>query len=204
MATLAQDQAALRSPCPSRCGRQHPGSGTRPGGSPWTWGSSSNSSGSGPCGAPVLSTSSSPACAEVHFPDHRPPASYQVTSPALDHEAQLAFITGGGEPSKGSQPDALAAAVLAQSNALVSLVGQLAQGSSEPRLDAPSSTSVRGALSRQRLQQELCSPGSFAKKVRQNAAQRMNPTGLGEPDIATMTRYLERFGGYGKQPCWPG
>ena len=97
-------------------------------------------------------------------------------------------------------PKSIHHVVPAQSNALVSLVGQLAQGSSEPMLDAPASTSVRGALGRQRLQQNLTSsPHSFSRRIRLNAAQHMNPTGLVDPDFATMVRYLERYGGYGKQ-----
>ena len=135
-----------------------------------------------------------------------PPTRQQpkVPSPEVDHEERLARITGGGDaglPSaQSAPPDALAAAVLAQSNALVSLVGQLASGSAEPLLDAPSATSVRGALGRQRLQQELLNaPGTFSRRVRQNAMNRMNPTGLGETTGATMTQYLERYGGYGKQ-----
>ena len=135
-----------------------------------------------------------------------PPTRQQpkVPSPTFDHEAQLALITGEGDVPPAtlgdSQPSSLAAAVLAQSNALVSLVGQLAQGSAEPMLDAPSSTSVRGALGRQKLQQELLSsPGAMARRIRQNAALRMNPTGLTDGDRATLTRYLERFGGFGKQ-----
>ena len=134
-----------------------------------------------------------------------PPTRQQpkVPSPTFDHEAQLALITGEGDVPPAtlgdSQPSSLAAAVLAQSNALVSLVGQLAQGSAEPMLDAPSSTSVRGALGRQKLQQELLSsPGAMARRS-QNAALRMNPTGLTDGDRATLTRYLERFGGFGKQ-----
>ena len=135
-----------------------------------------------------------------------PPTRQQpkVPSPTFDHEAQLALITGEGDVPPAtlgdSQPSSLAAAVLAQSNALVSLLGKLAQGSAEPMtLDAPSSTSVRGALGRQKLQQELLSsPGAMARRIRQNAALRMNPTGLTDGDRATLTRYLERFGGFGK------
>ena len=45
------------------------------------------------------------------------------------------------------------------------------QGLSEPMLDAPASSSVRGALGRQKLQQELSSfPEPFSHRIRQNAA----------------------------------
>ena len=64
----------------------------------------------------------------------------------------------------------------------------------------PASTSVRGALGRQKLQQELSLfPGVLSRRIRQNAAQRMNPTSLVDPDFATMVRCLERYGGYGRQ-----
>ncbi|CAE7377532.1 unnamed protein product, partial [Symbiodinium microadriaticum] len=152
--------------------------------------------------AKQLATLLPPPAGRNSLDDQGPAAG--VPSPTFDHEAQLALITGEGDVPPAtlgdSQPSSLAAAVLAQSNALVSLVGQLAQGSAEPMLDAPSSTSVRGALGRQKLQQELLSsPGAMARRIRQNAALRMNPTGLTDGDRATLTRYLERFGGFGKQ-----
>ena len=90
-------------------------------------------------------------------------------------------------------PSALASAVLAQSQALVSLVAQLAQNSGEPLLDAPSATSVRGAAGRQKLQQELqATPNLFSKKIRENACRRMDPSGLVAPDCPTMIRYLDK------------
>ena len=95
----------------------------------------------------------------------------------------------------------LASAILAQSQALMTLASQLGQSGADPCFDAPaSSTSVRGALGRQRLQAELLSsPGSFARRVRENARRRMDPSGLTGADHPTLVRYLERFGGYGKQ-----
>ena len=120
-------------------------------------------------------------------------------SPLIDHEQQLADTIGGGGAGLEDNP-ALASAVLAQSQALVSLVSQLAQGSGDVLLEAPSATSVRGATGRQRLQQELLNnPGHFAKRVRENALRRMDPSGMVPPDHPTMVRYLERFGGYSKQ-----
>ena len=88
-----------------------------------------------------------------------------------------------------------------QSQALMTLASQLGQSGADPCLDAPaSSTSVRGALGRQRLQAELLSsPGSFARRVRENALRRMDPSGLTGAEHPTLVRYLERFGGYGKQ-----
>ena len=79
-------------------------------------------------------------------------------------------------------------------------LGSLPKKSSEPLLDSPSTTSVRGALGRQKLQKELATtPGVFSQRIHENAAHRMNPTGLVGGDFATMVRYLERYGGYGKQ-----
>ncbi|CAE7356391.1 unnamed protein product, partial [Symbiodinium microadriaticum] len=131
-----------------------------------------------------------------------PPPARQApkrASPMVDLEAQLADTIGGGDGAPEA-PSALASAVLAQSQALVSLVAQLAQNSGEPLLDAPSATSVRGAAGRQKLQQELQSaPGSFSKKIRENACRRMDPSGLVTPDCPTMVRYLERYGSFAKQ-----
>ena len=130
-----------------------------------------------------------------------PPPTRQVPkqpSPQEDLEQQLAVTIGGGDAAP--DPHSLASAVLAQSQALVSLVSQLAQAGNEPILDGPSSTSVRGAVGRQRLQQELVShPGSFAKRIRENAVRRMDPSGLTSIDSPTLVRYLERFGGFGRQ-----
>ena len=110
-----------------------------------------------------------------------PPPARQApkrASPMVDLEAQLADTIGGGDGAPEA-PSALASAVLAQSQELVSLVAQLAQNSGEPLLDAPSATSVRGAAGRQRLQQELqTAPGTFSKKIRENACHRMDPRAL--------------------------
>ena len=129
-----------------------------------------------------------------------PPTARQVpkkASPIENHEARLAGITDDGDDPAPSS-SSLAAAVLAQSQALVSLVGQLAQGG-DPLLDQAPAASVRGAVGRQKLQQELAGqPGSFAKKVRENASRRMDPSGLSS-EAPTMVRYLERYGGFSKQ-----
>ena len=121
-----------------------------------------------------------------------PPTARQVpkkASPIEDHEARLAGITDDGDDPAPSS-SSLAAAVLAQSQALVSLVGQLAQGG-DPLLDQAPAASVRGAVGRQKLQQELAGqPG--------NASRRMDPSGLSS-EAPTMVRYLERYGGFSKQ-----
>ena len=120
-------------------------------------------------------------------------------SPILDLEGQLQEAVGGGDaaPAEGG---ALTQAVLSQGQALATLVGHLVQGTSDPMLEPTSSTSVRGAIGRQKLQQELAGmTGSFAKRVRENALRRMDPTGMTTPDQATLMRYLERFGGFHRQ-----
>ena len=103
--------------------------------------------------------------------------------------------------------DALARAVLEQSRALSVLVAQMQQ--SDPLLDqaassAGTSLGSKGALGREKLQQELSSrTGGFYMSVLQNALRRMRPASrlpstLEEvpPDFSMVT-YLERFGGYG-------
>ena len=120
-------------------------------------------------------------------------------SPAVDLEGQLLEAVGGGDAAPGDG-DALTQAVLSQGQALATLVGHLVQGTSDPMLETTSSTSVRGALGRQKLQQELAGmTGAFAKRVRENALRRMDPTGMTPPDQATLLRYLERFGGFSRQ-----
>ena len=116
-----------------------------------------------------------------------------------DLDQQLAAGISDGElPLVEPDPPTLTAALLAQSQALVSLVNQMAQGS-DPLLDAaPSgSTAIRGSVNRQRLQQELAQKtGSFADKVAAQAARRMNPTGMLTPRSArplSLLRTLWRF-----------
>ena len=102
----------------------------------------------------------------------------------------------------------LARAVLAQSQALTALVGQIAQ-SSDPLADISSSSSSfssRGAMGRAKLQQELASQkGTFFLAVCQNMARRMTPSQMCDQQPMELhhrgvsaTRYLERFGGFGK------
>ena len=111
------------------------------------------------------------------------------------------FGFGEGEPV-GSD---LAKAVLAQSQALTALVGQIAQ-QADPLADVSSSSttfSSRGAMGRARLQQELAAHrGVFFHSVCQNMARRMYPSqscDMQPLDLlhrgVSATRYLERFGG---------
>lgn len=102
----------------------------------------------------------------------------------------------------------LARAVLAQSQALTALVGQIAQ-SADPLSDISSSSmsfSSRGAMGRTKLQQELSmQKGTFFVSVCQNMARRMSPSQICEQQPMELyqrgvsaTKYLERFGGFGK------
>ncbi|CAE6946232.1 unnamed protein product [Symbiodinium natans] len=117
-----------------------------------------------------------------------------------DLDAEAAKCIGDGE-LPGEPPDTLATAVLAQSQALVALVGQL-QGASDPLLEGPPglTASVRGAAGRAKLQQELAArTGQFAAKVRENLRRKMDPTGLLAPDQVSFMRFLERHGGFAGQ-----
>lgn len=118
------------------------------------------------------------------------------------------------EKNQEDFPDqaSLARAVLAQSQALTTLVSQIASASSDPMTDLTSSstTGTRGAQGRARLQAELAQHrGTFYTSVLQAMARRMSPTSSVEISPAEMihrgisgTRYVERFGGYGKMREW--
>ena len=102
----------------------------------------------------------------------------------------------------------LAQAMMAQSVAITSLVAQIAGSSGDPMVDLQGqSSSTRGALGRAKLQQELAAhKGTFFHSVVMSMARRMAPTmpaeqPYGELQMAGISgvRYLERFGGYGKQ-----
>ncbi|CAE7946106.1 unnamed protein product [Symbiodinium sp. KB8] len=75
-----------------------------------------------------------------------------------------------------------------------------ALGRHRPRTRLPSTSLPPRPVSRQKSQAELfLRDGSFAKRLRQSALRRISPTMAEgtEPDL--MTRYFERFGGYGSQ-----
>ena len=89
-------------------------------------------------------------------------------------------ITAGELPDVQVQPD-LTSAMMAQSQALLTLVGHLAQGA-DPVLDSQgtATSSSRGSQTRQRLQAELAShSGAFAEKVKEKALLRMPLRGGG-------------------------
>ena len=107
----------------------------------------------------------------------------------------------------------LAQAVLAQSQALTTLVSQIASSQQDPLLDltsSSSSASTRGAIGRAKLQAELAlQKGTFFQAVLRSMTQRMSPsTQLDLPPSTLLergisgTRYLERFGGYGRMKEW--
>ena len=102
--------------------------------------------------------------------------------------------------------NALALAVLEQSQALTTLVSQMQSG--DPLLDSHGSgfsTSSKGAQGREKLQAELSArSGGFMLAMLQNAHRRMRPASplpttiahISESDFS-MVSYLERYGGYG-------
>ena len=117
---------------------------------------------------------------------------------AAQLEAERSLDNEGGD---------LARAVLAQSQALTTLVSHLTNADPIGDLSSSSSTlSTKGAQGRARLQQELASHrGVFFQSVLQSMARRMQPARVAEqsPQELAMrgvvpTAYLERFGGYGR------
>ena len=112
-----------------------------------------------------------------------------------------------GDPAVGA-PSGMEKAMLAQSAALTSLVAHLASSSGDPltELTHGTTTGTKGAAGRARLQMELAShSGSFFNAVMKSMARRMSPTSSAEISHESMmqagisgTRYLERFGGYGR------
>ena len=128
-------------------------------------------------------------------------AALPAKPPDVDLDARLAAaITSGELPDAAAQSD-LTSAMMAQSQALLTLVGHLAQGS-DPVLDpqSASATSSRGSQTRQRLQAELAAhSGTFAEKVKERALLRMAPAGVGSTEPFSLCRYYERYGGFAKQ-----
>ncbi|CAE7900962.1 unnamed protein product [Symbiodinium microadriaticum] len=116
----------------------------------------------------------------------------------VDQDARLAAaITAGELPDVPAQPD-LTSAMMAQSQALLTLVGHLARGA-DPVLDnqGTAATSSRGSQTRQRLQAELAShSGAFAEKVKERALLSMSPAGVGSTEPFSLCRYYERYGGF--------
>ncbi|CAE7571859.1 unnamed protein product, partial [Symbiodinium necroappetens] len=123
-------------------------------------------------------------------PVRRTPDPLPAAQADLDAQMEAAIIEG--ELPNVQEPGVLASAMMAQSRALLALVGHLAQGG-DPVLDSQTSSSSRTAQSRQRLQAELAQlSGVFAEKVRAKAAHRMAPAGINPAEPASLCRYFER------------
>jgi len=111
--------------------------------------------------------------------------------------------------SNQTQGDALAQAVLVQSQALTSLVAQIAGVHGDPMTELATTTSAgaRGASGRAKLQAELAQhKGIFFRSVMQSMSRRMAPTSSADLSPQELldrgisgVRYLERFGGYSRQ-----
>lgn len=137
--------------------------------------------------------------------------------PRVQRAPRLPVMRGGdpapvlelqGEKREETSESDVARAMLAQSSALTTLVAHLAGSQLDPMQDLQGVTSgTRGASGRARLQAELAQQrGSFFHSVVLSMARRMSPTT--SPDVPypqlmaygiTGVKYLERFGGYGKQ-----
>ena len=140
-----------------------------------------------------------------------PPTSLKTMKPAgpgaTQEELEVEAIEQ--ERAEGLPQSDIARAMLAQSTAITALAAQLANMSGDPLQELASSSSgfsSRGASGRMKLQQELAlQKGTFFAAVMANMSRRMNPSA---PSTAspqqlasqgmTMTRYVERFGGFGK------
>ena len=136
-----------------------------------------------------------------------------LASPAVAKPADLVELEleKQAEDQKSGQTSdsALARAVLAQSQALTTLVAQIAGASSDPMSEltgASMGSGTRGAATRVRLQAELAQHrGSFFQSVMQSMCRRMAPTSSAALTAEEMlqrgisgVKYLERFGGYGR------
>ena len=133
-----------------------------------------------------------------------------LASPLISKPAEVQEL----EDEKKTPMDGnLAQAVLAQSQALTTLVSQIASSQQDPLLDltsSSSSASTRGAIGRAKLQAELAlQKGTFFQAVLRSMTQRILPSTQLDLPPATLlergisgTRYLERFGGYGRMKEW--
>ena len=193
VATLAQDQAALQELVRGMAKQLATLLPSTAGG---------NTLAQGPAVAPPPGLPGLPACPaatglSAPLASVLPPAQHGQNLSTSWWGRPLRLVPGPSFPRRlaaARRPGRRAAAVLAQSNALVSLVGQLAQGSSEPMLDGPSTTSVRGVLGRQKLQQELAStPGLFSQRIRGPAYEPHGPCGGGLRHHGQVPRKVRRI-----------
>ena len=140
------------------------------------------------------------------MPPPRVPAKPRVSAAAgAPPEVEEMMETRDMEASSSTD---LARAVLAQSNALTALVGQIAQGG-DHMTDLSSTSlgfSTKGAAGRARLQQELAlQRGTFFVSVLQSMSRRMQPSIPADQTPSELmqrgvcsTRYMERYGGFGR------
>ncbi len=151
---------------------------------------------------------------EVAFPPRTAASpSLGILAPLSEKPMMVTELEGEKQDPSLVDPSSLAAAVLAQSQALTTLVSQIASAGSDPMTElssAGSATGNRGAQGRARLQAELAMhKGTFFNSVLHSMARRMAPTSTVEITPQEMiargisgTRYLERFGGYGRMREW--
>ena len=125
----------------------------------------------------------------------------------ISGEAETLALTA--EQGKEVEPSDMVRAMFAQSSAVTALAAQIANlgGDSLGDLTAgTSSLSSKGASGRMRLQQELAlHKGTFFNAVMANMSRRMNPASPSDSSPmelmnkgVCMTKYVERFGGFGK------
>ena len=124
-------------------------------------------------------------------------------------QEELEVLEMHGEKGEDIPQSEVARAMLAQSTAITALAAQLANMNGDPMQELASSSSgfsSRGATGRMKLQQELASHrGTFFAAVMSNMSRRMNPSAASTATPqqlaaqgVTMTKYVERFGGYGR------
>ena len=126
---------------------------------------------------------------------------------ASQQEAETSELVMERDASKDSND--MVRAMFAQSTAITALAAQIANMSGDAMSDLSSGTTgmtSKGASGRMKLQQDLSShKGLFFDAVMMNMCRRMNPASSSSltpmqmsAQGATMTRYVERFGGFGK------
>ena len=145
----------------------------------------------------------------------RPPTRTQASllaSPDLQRPKELMALEAEKlttEADGQSSDSVLAKAVLAQSQALTTLVAQIASAQNDPMAEltgSASSSSTRGAATRAKLQLELSQHrGTFFQSVMRSMSRRMAPTSNPQASAEELlnrgvsgVRYLERLGGYGR------
>ena len=145
------------------------------------------------------------------FKEMPPPPTSRTMKPAVPGATQeeLEVLEMHGEKGEDIPQSEVARAMLAQSTAITALAAQLANMNGDPMQELASSSSgfsSRGATGRMKLQQELASHrGTFFAAVMLNMSRRMNPSAASNATPqqlaaqgVTMTKYVERFGGYGR------